>query len=47
MRFVLDKFAAFLTFLCRIFDVPLEQMDDGRLGNLPPPEGGISSLGSR
>ena len=47
MRWILDKLAAFLAFLCRIFDVPLEHTDDGRPGNLPPPDGGISSTGSR
>ena len=47
MRWILDKLAAVLTFFCRIFDVPPEHMDDGRPGNLPPPEGGISSMGGR
>ena len=47
MHWILDKLSAFLAFLCRIFDVPPEQMDDGRRGNLPPPEGGISSTGTR
>jgi len=41
---MLDKLAAFLTFLCRVFDVPPTNMDDGRPGNMPPPSGGISSL---
>ena len=45
MHWVLDKLAAFLAFLCRIFDVPPEHMDDGQRGNLPPPDGGISSIG--
>jgi hypothetical protein len=45
MRWVIDKLAAFLALLCRAFDVPLENLDDGRRGNLPPPEGGISSTG--
>jgi hypothetical protein len=44
MRWILDKLAGFVTFLCRVFDVPPEKMDDGRRGNLPPPSGGISSL---
>jgi hypothetical protein len=47
MRWILDKVAGFLSFLCRIYDVPPEKMDDGRRGNLPPPSGGISSLGPR
>jgi hypothetical protein len=47
MRWILDKLAEFLSFLCRIFDVPPENMDDGRRGNTPPPSGGISSLGPR
>lgn len=47
MRWILDKLSAFLSFLCGIFDVPPERMDDGRRGNLPPPEGGISSTGNR
>ena len=45
MRWVLDKLAAFLSYLSRIFEVPPEHLDDGRPGNLPPPSGGISSLG--
>ena len=47
MRWYLDKLAAFLAILCRMFDVPPDNLDDGRRGNLPPPEGGISSIGSR
>ncbi len=47
MRWFLERVAAFLSFLCRIFDVPPEHMDDGRRGNLPPSEGGPSSLGDR
>ena len=47
MRWILDKVAGFLSFLCRVFDVPPENMDDGRRGNMPPPSGGISSLGPR
>ena len=47
MRWITDKLAAFLTFLCRIFDVPPEHLDDGRPGTLPPPEGGVSSNGPR
>jgi hypothetical protein len=47
MRWVLDKLAGFLSFLCRVFDVPPENMDDGQRGNMPPPSGGISSLGPR
>jgi len=47
MRWVLDKLAAILSFLCRVFDVPPDNMDDGRRGNMPPPSGGISSLGPR
>jgi hypothetical protein len=39
--------AAFLAMLSRVFDVPPENMDNGRSGNLPPPEGGISSTGAR
>ncbi len=45
MRRILDMVAAFLAMLCSIFDVPPEKMDDGRSGNLAPPEGGISSMG--
>ena len=46
MHWVLDKLSAFVAFLCRIFAVPMDHMDDGGRGNLPPPEGGISSTGS-
>lgn len=45
MRWMIDKMSAFIALLCRIFDVPLANMDDGRRGNLPPASGGISSLG--
>ena len=45
MRWTMDKIAAFLAFLCRVFDVPLANLDDGQRGNLPPASGGISSLG--
>jgi len=47
MRWVLDKMAAFLAILCRLFDAAPENLDNKRRGNLPPPEGGISSTGSR
>jgi hypothetical protein len=47
MRWILDKLAGFLSFLCRVFDVPPTNMDDGRPGNMPPPSGGISSLDPR
>jgi len=47
MHWVLDKLSAAVALLCRIFRVPPENMDDGQRGNLPPPEGGISSLGGR
>jgi hypothetical protein len=47
MRRVLAMLAAFLAMLSRVFDVPPENMDDGRSGNLPPPEGGISSTAAR
>jgi hypothetical protein len=47
MRRVLAMLAAVLAALSRVFDVPPESMDDGRRGNLPPPEGGISATGSR
>jgi len=47
MRWVLDKVTAFLAVLCRIFQAAPEDLDDGRRGNLPPPEGGISSTGSQ
>ena len=42
-----DKIAAFITLLCALFDTPPENMDDGRRGNLPPAEGGVSSMGDR
>jgi hypothetical protein len=45
MRWLHDKLAACVAFLCRLFIVAPGNMDDGRPGNLPPPEGGISSLG--
>ena len=47
MRWILNKLAAFLSALCRAFDVPLTNLDDGRPGNMPPPSGGISSLEPR
>jgi hypothetical protein len=47
MRWSLGILAAFLAMLSRIFDVPPENMDDGRPGNMPPPEGGISSTGAK
>ena len=47
MRWIIERLAAFLAILSRIFDVPPEKMDDGRSGNMPPPEGGISATGAR
>jgi len=47
MRRVLSMLAAVLAALSRVFDVPPENMDDGRGGNMPPAEGGISATGSR
>jgi hypothetical protein len=46
-KWIEDKVAALIAFLCLLFEVPPENMDDGRRGNLPPPEGGISSIGRR
>jgi hypothetical protein len=45
MKWILDRLAAFVATLCAWCQVPMENVDDGRPGNLPPPEGGISSLG--
>src|SRR5262245_55090663 len=42
-----DKFAALVAFLCVLFEAAPEKMDDGQRGNLPPPQGGISSIGER
>jgi len=47
MRWIFGMLASVLATLCKMFDVPPESMDDGRRGNLPPPEGGISATGSR
>jgi hypothetical protein len=47
MLWLLDKLAGVLSFLCRAFDVPARRLDDGDRTDLPPPEGGISSLRSR
>ena len=47
MRWMIDRLAAFLSLLCRAFAVPPENLDDGQRGNMPPPSGGISSLGPR
>jgi hypothetical protein len=47
MRWIIERLAAFLAILSRIFDVPPENMDDGRSGNMPPPEGGVSATGAR
>ena len=47
MRWLLTMLAAFLAMLAWVFDVPPENMDDGKSGNMPPPEGGISSTGAR
>ena len=47
MRWIIERLAAFLAILSRICDVPPEKMDDGRSGNMPPPEGGISATGAR
>ena len=47
MLWFLDKLAGVLGGLCRVFDVPAKRLDDGGRANLPPPEGGVSSLRSR
>ena len=39
-----DKLAALIALLCVLFEAA-PNMDDGRRGNLPPPQGGISSIG--
>jgi hypothetical protein len=44
MLWVLNKLTAFLGFLCRVFQVPAERMDDHSRTDLPPAEGGVSSL---
>ena len=46
-KWIADKVAALIALMCALFDTPPENMDDGRSGNLPPPEGGISSTGQR
>jgi hypothetical protein len=40
-----DKPSAFV--VCLLLETDPENMDDGRPGNLPPPDGGISSTGRR
>ena len=40
-----DKFAALIAFLCVLFETAPGNIDDGQRGNLPPPQGGISSIG--
>jgi len=46
-RWIIEVLANLLAMLTRVFDVPPENMDDGRSGNMPPPEGGVSSTGAR
>jgi hypothetical protein len=46
-KWIDDKVAALIAFLCFLFEAAPENLDDGRPGNLPPPEGGISSIGQR
>ena len=47
MKWMIGMLASLLAMLARVFDVPPEKMDDGRSGNMPPPEGGISATGAR
>jgi hypothetical protein len=47
MQRILNMLTAFLVMLCKTFDVPPENMDDGRSGNRPPPEGGVSSTSAK
>jgi len=47
VRWIIEVLANLLAMLTRVFDVPPENMDDGRSGNMLPPEGGISSTGAR
>ncbi len=46
-KWLADKLAALIAFLSALLEAAPENMDDGRPGNLPPPEGGISSIGQR
>ncbi len=43
MRTIERWFAAWLAWLCSIFDVTPEALRDGRRGNMSPPEGGIGT----
>ena len=46
-KWIGDKLAALIANLCLLLEAAPENLDDGRPGNLPPPEGGISSIGRR
>jgi len=43
MRTIGNWLVAFVTRLCAIFTVTSESLVKGKRGNLPPPDGGISS----
>lgn len=39
MLWIMDKLAAFLSLLCRAFEVTPDSLRRGRRGNLPPSQG--------
>jgi len=39
MKWIHDAMAAFLSTLCRIFEVTPDHLNRGRRGNLPPAQG--------
>jgi len=43
MRKVVSLLAAYLVWLCKIFEVTPESITKDRRGNLPPPSGGVAS----
>ena len=47
MKFMRDSLTSLFAFLCKLFIVSPDKLKAGRWGNMPPPEGGVSSLGGR
>ncbi len=39
MKLLFKSMVAYLSFLCRVFDVTPDHFSKGRRGNLPPPQG--------
>ncbi len=39
MKLLFKSMVAYLSFLCRVFDVTPDQLGKSRRGNLPPPQG--------